>query len=751
MTTLEEVCRALSKLRCPPLRDEYDLHGLAAEALQAAEIAFVHEARLAPRCRIDFLCGEIGIECKRGKVSPRQILAQLNKYAQQPGIAGLVLLSEHGMALPDRLCGKPLRQLSLNRLWGVALNSEPAERPAERMDLQPVYDDSPAGELIGFADPAPEEEAALNDLYPEWQQPEIELPPYLQESLAVPLRFYGTLHYIQRSRTWQIKAEPQVIETLKRLWPSTAGGRRGEVRRAASRRTAEDLSWVMQRWPLEMAPEDRKAWRQALEQAQTAYRQRVIASRSTAPAEPPPAAFEGELKEFQKQGLAFLLATPHALLADEMGLGKTVQALAAIGTLRAVPALLVVPPHLVLNWIRETERFLRIQGRPARIHVLKGLTPYPLPEADIYIVHYLLLRGWKQALASMSFRMIVFDEIQELRRTGSEKYSAASMLSERCERVVGLSGTPIYNHGAEIWNVINILEYHFLGDYDSFTREWCTGYGNQVVRRPAELGAYLRREGIMLRRTKAEVLPELPEKRRLVQEIDHDDRTYQQMMLPVWELLRRLDAPQMSASERALLENEVSQAERQATGLSKAPFVCQFVRALVEAGESVLLFAHHHSVMDVYRRELKALRPSFITGRETAPQKEESAARFMDGTTDLCCISLRAASGLNLQRATCVVFGELDWSPAVHAQAEDRAHRIGQRDSLLCYYLVAPHGSDGMIQEALGLKVSQFAGLMGEKLQSEEARQADAAYARKHVEELMKRRSAEGYSFKPGR
>ena len=84
------------------------------------------------------------------------------------------------------------------------------------------------------------------------------------------------------------------------------------------------------------------------------------------------------------------------------------------------------------------------------------------------------------------------------------------------------------------------------------------------------------------------------------------------------------------------------------------------------------------------------------------------------GRTDLCCVSLRAAAGMNLQRATCVVFGELDWSPAVHSQAEDRAHRIGQKDSLLCYYLVSPRGSDRDMQDALGLKVSQFVSLMGD-------------------------------------
>ena len=118
--------------------------------------------------------------------------------------------------------------------------------------------------------------------------------------------------------------------------------------------------------------------------------------------------------------------------------------------------------------------------------------------------------------------------------------------------------------------------------------------------------------------------------------------------------------------------------------------------------------------------------------------KDRAVERFMTGKTDVLCISLRAASGLNLQRATCVVFGELDWSPAVHSQAEDRAHRIGQEDSLLCYYLVAPQGSDAAMQEALGLKVSQFVGLMGDKPVSADEAEASAAEARRHVEKLVR-------------
>lgn len=562
------------------------------------------------------------------------------------------------------------------------------------------------------------------------------LPGYLQDAPQTG-HLYGTLSYNRRSKCWTIKGEPCVTEMAARLFPGSER-RRGEARFTANRRIIGDVNWLMMRYPLEIAPRDRELWKNALAQAREHALLRMNAEKLPRRSTPPEGTFEGELREFQKEGLSFLLANPRTLLADEMGLGKTVQALACLAAAKEFPALIVVPPHLLRNWQTEITRFLRLEGKPARVCVLTGLKPYQPPEADVYIIHYLLLRGWKQALPQMGFKAVVFDEIQELRHGGTEKYSAASLLAEECERVIGLSGTPIYNKGSEIWNVVNILDYHCLGDWESFTRAWCDGYGNHLVRNPALLGEHLRREGLILRRTKEEVLAELPPKRRLVQEIDSDDKVYRELMRPVMDQLGSLLALHPDAKERALLEEQVGRGERQATGVAKAPFVAAFVRALEDSGEKVLLFAHHHAVMDIYRKELAAYRPVFITGRESTAQKEEAVARFMEGKTNLCVISLRAASGLNLQRASCVVFGELDWSPAVHSQAEDRAHRMGQKDSILCYYLVAPQGSDRDMQDALGLKVSQFVALMGDQTPELSSIQDAQKAAKAHIEAMLK-------------
>ncbi len=566
-------------------------------------------------------------------------------------------------------------------------------------------------------------------------------PAYLREA-APSGHVYGTLSYNRKGKCWTIKAEPCVTELAKRLFPGCEGRGRGVARFTAHRRIVGDLNWLMLRYPLEIKEADRDRWEQALGEARDYAARREARLSEPESAKPPAACFNGQLMPFQQEGLGYLLSNNRALLADEMGLGKTVQALAYLATTAGYPCLLVVPPHLMRNWAREAERFLQLDGG-VRIHMIRGLKPYELPESDVYIVHYLLLRGWKQALPEQGFQTVIFDEIQELRHAGTEKYSAASMIAGAAERVIGLSGTPIYNQGGEIWNVVNILDFHFLGDWESFSREWCYGYNNQIVQKPDLLGEHLRREGLMLRRLKKDVLTQLPPKRRLVQEIDWDDKSYRQLMLPAMDKLSQLRAT-TDASMRALIEDQICQAQRQATGVAKAPYVAAFVRALVDDGEAVLLFAHHHAVMDIYKRELKGLHPVFITGRENEGEKDRALRAFMDGKTNLCVISLRAASGLNLQRANCVVFGELDWSPAVHSQAEDRAHRIGQQDSLLCYYLVSPRGSDQDMQEALGLKVSQFVQLMGDAPMPPEQSFLQQVDAKDRIRKLVERLEALG-------
>ena len=118
---MDAVYEALTALRAPLQQGEYDLHRLVMNALENAGIPYAHEVKLGPRCRIDLMCGRVGIEVKRGKPEPRRIIQQLSRYAACEGVDGLILVAERTVAVPHTLSGKPVRVICLNRLWGIAL------------------------------------------------------------------------------------------------------------------------------------------------------------------------------------------------------------------------------------------------------------------------------------------------------------------------------------------------------------------------------------------------------------------------------------------------------------------------------------------------------------------------------------------------------------------------------------------------------------------------------------------------------
>ena len=118
---METIIDALSRLRAPLQQGEYDLHRLVMDALDAADIPWAHEVKLAPRCRIDLMCGSVGIEIKRGRIETARVREQLRKYAACPQITGLILVTEKTIPLPHTIGGKPVRLICLNRLWGIAI------------------------------------------------------------------------------------------------------------------------------------------------------------------------------------------------------------------------------------------------------------------------------------------------------------------------------------------------------------------------------------------------------------------------------------------------------------------------------------------------------------------------------------------------------------------------------------------------------------------------------------------------------
>lgn len=583
-------------------------------------------------------------------------------------------------------------------------------------------------------------------------------PPALPPIFARPPEgTAGTLSFVKitdektgeiRNR-WKIEGTPGVVMMANGLFSGAISRKADSVSFPAFASIFEDLLMLQHRFPLKIAADARPVWEEFYRRSITRYRAIELRDDSVLPKRNGDARFMGELLPFQAEGERFLVAGRRTLLADEMGLGKTPQALAALDRLGEWPVVVVCQPHVVKHWERKTEEFLL--SAPAGLplaaggklgwHTLSGTKGGRLPEADIYIVHYLVLHAWWSALVERGVRVVVFDEVQELRHSGTKKYESAFAMAHTAPYVFGLSGTPIYNRGPEIFEVFQAISPGALGTKADFTRNWCeysSEDGKLIVEDPQMLGQYLQDRHLMLRRRKDQVQSQLPPKRRAIEPISADNGKFAELVKEAVALAKHAETLN-NPFDRARMEAEAITQTRRATGIAKIPAVVAFLTGLMEVEEPTLCFAHHHAVHDAIREGLAAHRPAFITGHQTMALKDSEQKRFQSGDTNLCVIALRAATGIDgLQaRARVVVHAELDWSPAVHAQAEGRAHRMGQKNSVIVYFLVTDLGTDPWIMQTLNVKESQFIGLMNDPTFTDEDRALNEAATKKHTEEVL--------------
>lgn len=378
-----------------------------------------------------------------------------------------------------------------------------------------------------------------------------------------------------------------------------------------------------------------------------------------------------------------------------------------------LPAAVVVQAHLPTQWIEQIAKFTKI-----KVHFIKGTKLYDLPKADVYVFKYTNLFGWVDIFGTGFFKEVVFDEVQEL-RTGSvsAKYRAAEVLSLNTDYCMMLSATPIYNWANEIWNILNLMKRDCLGSFEDFTREWGTWDGKRFMCKDTKaLGAYLREQFLFLQRTREDVGMELPEVNKIVHVIDYD----QELMDKDAALAKTLAITVLHGSfvERGQAYYHLDALIRHATGVAKAKYVADYVKTLLlENKIPCILCAWHRSVYKIWEKEFEEYKPVFFTGHESAKQKNESVAAFINGDTNLFIMSLRSGAGIDgLQnRAHYIIYGELDWSPKVHEQSTGRLNRDrenGEKQQVTAVYLNSNGGSDPMMLEVLGMKSSQQHGII---------------------------------------
>lgn len=517
-------------------------------------------------------------------------------------------------------------------------------------------------------------------------------------------RTYGELRLIQHGAKWEMsKLEPHVAIRLKQLFPRVPKHSTGPFHFPRDLVTAADLEWFMTRYPLVMSAEDRASIQSGrLDfECRQAEMERILLPEFDMPQYL--GVREGQkVRHYQAQAIEIVRRRKALLLGDEGGLGKTYTAAAFLcAEPGALPAAVVCDTHMQKQWRDKITVFTNL-----RVHLVKQGKPYNLPPADVYIFRVTQIAGWVDIFAQGFFKAAIYDEPQSLRTgAGTAKGGGAKALSASVEYRLGLTATPIYGYGIEMWNVMQFIDETVLGSYADFTREWCDENGR--IRDPKALGAYLREQHVLLRRLKADVGQEMPKVSTIVEYVDYDAKTVQS----IEDLAHHLAIRASSGSfvERGRAARELDIMVRQATGLSKAKAVARFVRLLVEAGESVLLLGWHRAVYDIWLEELADLAPAMYTGTETPSQKDRQKARFTSGETKVMIMSLRSGAGIDELQYCCsvAVFGELDWSPGIHQQIIWRLDREGQEDPVTAFFLVVDEGSDPPIMDVLGIKASE--------------------------------------------
>jgi SWI/SNF-related matrix-associated actin-dependent regulator of chromatin subfamily A-like protein 1 len=431
---------------------------------------------------------------------------------------------------------------------------------------------------------------------------------------------------------------------------------------------------------------------------------RASRSRAAEPMEPAAGRLGGELAPFQWAGVRYALDRRRTFVADEQGLGKTVQALAALEADDAFPAVVVCPASLKLTWEREAAKWL-----PHRTRAVVSGRGTIAPEADLVIVNYEIVAGHRDALSRRRPQALVLDESHYCKNPRAKRTQAVRRLAMTMPDGalrLALSGTPVMNRPEEITAQLRIL-----GRLDEF------GSGARLKRRFTGMGAEERlhwhlRRTCFVRRLKKDVLPQLPAKRRVVVPValdNDDDYRLAERNVITWLRQQPLELDELNAKVAAALRAErlaqIGTLKRLAAR-GKLAAAVTWIHDFLEHGEPLLVFAHHEEVQEAVLARFPDA--GHLLGRDSAAAREATVQAFQsgDGPQLLVCSTLAAGHGITLTNASNVAFLELEWTPAQHDQAEDRCHRIGQRDAVTAWYLLAAKTIDETIAELLEAKRS---------------------------------------------
>ncbi|MES2898459.1 MAG: DEAD/DEAH box helicase [Pseudomonadota bacterium] len=425
-----------------------------------------------------------------------------------------------------------------------------------------------------------------------------------------------------------------------------------------------------------------------------------------------PSTLQADLRDYQVDGFEWLARLANwgvgACLADDMGLGKTLQALALlVSRAPGGPALVVAPTSVCMNWISEAARFaptlnVKLFGPGDRADMLDTAGPF-----DLVIASYGLLQLAAPQFAKVRWHNIVLDEAQAIKNTATKRSQAVMALQGEFRMVA--TGTPLENHLGELWNLFRFINPGLLGTSDQFNLRFA-GPIEKAGDKRAEASARIRLKRLIqpfiLRRTKAQVLSELPPRTEIVLPVEltqEETALYESLRREALDKLAALQAPESQKSIQILAEmmrlrraccNPALVAPELNLASSKLATFARLLTDLLENRHKVLVFSQFVDHLTLIRKYLdeQGVAYQYLDGATPMQERKKRVDAFQAGQGDVFLISLKAGGvGINLTAADYVIHMDPWWNPAVEDQASDRAHRMGQHRPVTIYRLVARH------------------------------------------------------------
>lgn len=523
-------------------------------------------------------------------------------------------------------------------------------------------------------------------------------------------RKYGHLKFNKTQNQWVLSGvEPHVSIKLKELFSHIGKTHTERFTFPGKPDVAADLLWFSQRYPFVIDEDSQKHliaqndfYNNFQSHNESIVMETYIPKQTTG--------FKDSygMRNYQEVAIDLLMNNNNLLLCDDVGLGKTYTAIGAMLREGNLPCAVVVKRHLVKQWKRVIEKISNL-----KVHVVQKSKYYKLPEADVFIYKYGSLLGWVDFFQTGYFKYVVYDEIQEL-RTGSKssKGGAAKALSKNAIRILGMTATPVYNYAEDIFNIVNYVKPGFFPDWTQFCIEWCPGKSKFIKNKKA-FNSYLREQYLLLVRSKKDVGQDGEDPVRILEPVDYDENAVKSTLALAKQLAMKIKTG--SFVERGQASRELDMMARLNTGVSKAKYVAEFVKLLLEKEKKVVLVGWHRDCYAIWMKELSKYKPVMYTGSESDTQKEKNKQQFIEGDSRVILISLRSGDGLDGLQFVCstIVFGEFDWSHGVHYQCIGRLHREGQKNRVTAFFLYSEEGSDPPMLQLIGSKKEHAYGIMG--------------------------------------